>query len=500
MKKLIALLAVALVVACTKVSYHAREELVAYPVMNTRLKKYDISLGVEFVNKVSSAQREHIEGDLAGELATWFVMELEEEGNFSNVVDLNIDESKMGEVDIILRGIIKSILLHDPGISTTSKALSFLYGVAPVTEHYLIHKDIAATSTIKFQLLDAKDRKLIWETTIIETSTKSVTLAKATRVAISSLAKVVESLAKESQLAEELEKIQKQRFAAKAPEQKWQTAPAQPTWMLESTNRALHKWAVIIGISNYKHPGPNGLANLIYADDDAKAFARTLKHLGWSNSHIKLMLNKQATKRNIEIALESWLTKAGPNDQIVLFWAGHGFPDPENPEKVYFACYDTDISIPVTGYRMDKVRAALEERRSRNVILLADTCHAGKLITRGERGLSIVTQINKMRREKKVPKGWIFLVGADTDRKAIEHTSWANGAFTHCLIKGLSGGADGYESVGPKDGIVTMGELRAYLNSAMPDETQKVLGVAKRPIITTSTGDPDIWNLTLQAK
>jgi hypothetical protein len=62
------------------------------------------------------------------------------------------------------------------------------------------------------------------------------------------------------------------------------------------------------------------------------------------------------------------------------------------------------------------------------------------------------------------------------------------------------GNADGYESVGPKDGIVTMGELKAYPNTAMHDEIQKVLGVAKGPVITTSSGDPEIWNLTLQAK
>jgi hypothetical protein len=259
-------------------------------------------------------------------------------------------------------------------------------------------------------------------------------------------------------------------------------------------------WAVIIGISKYKFAGKEGLDDLIFADDDAKAFARVLINLGWKESHVRLLLNEEATQRNIMIALESWLTKASSNDQIVLFWAGHGFADPEDPEKVYFACYDTDISIPVTGYRMDKVRAALEEREARNVVLFADTCHAGKLITRGDRGLSIAPQINKMRRERNVPKGWIFMVGADTDRKAIEHSSWTNGAFTHCLVKALDGEADGYESVGPKDGIVTMDELRAYLNSAMPEETQRVLGVAKRPIITTSAGDPHIWNLTLKGR
>jgi hypothetical protein len=261
-----------------------------------------------------------------------------------------------------------------------------------------------------------------------------------------------------------------------------------------------NSYAVVVGISQYQHAGSSGLKNLAYADDDAEAFHRQLLRLGWSSDHVKLLTNEQATKRGVEIALEAWLSKAGSEDCVVLFWSGHGFPDPEDPEKVYFACHDTDINIPVTGYRMDKVKAALAERNARNVIILADTCHAGKLVTRGDRGISIVPNIEKMRREQTTPKGWIFMVGADTDRKAIEHTSWTNGAFTHCLLNALSGNADGYLSSGDKDGFVTMGELRAYLNSAMPDETQKVLGVAKRPVITTSTGDPDIWNLTLQAK
>ena len=56
------------------------------------------------------------------------------------------------------------------------------------------------------------------------------------------------------------------------------------------------------------------------------------------------------------------------------------------------------------------------------------------------------------------------------------------------------------KNAGPEYGIVTMGELRAFMNSAMPDETQRILGVAKRPMITTSTGDPAIWDLSLKAK
>lgn len=261
-----------------------------------------------------------------------------------------------------------------------------------------------------------------------------------------------------------------------------------------------NSYAVIIGISHYQYSGDNGLADLVFADDDAEAFRNSLLRMGWSRSHIKTLINENAKRNDILIALESWLTKVGPDDMVVLFWSGHGFPDPDDPEKVYFACYDTNINIPATGYRMDRVRAILQERNAKNVVILADTCHAGKLITRGSKGISVQPYIKKLKRENRVPKGWIYMVGADTDRQAIEHSSWSNGAFTHTLLKGLAGPADGYQSVAPKDGFITMREIRAYMESVMPDETQRVLGTAKRPIITTSTGDPDIWNISLDMK
>ncbi|MCD6328372.1 hypothetical protein J7M28_12595 [bacterium] len=68
-----------------------------------------------------------------------------------------------------------------------------------------------------------------------------------------------------------------------------------------------------------------------------------------------------------------------------------------------------------------------------------------------------------------------------TDRLAVEDSSWSNGAFTHCLLEGLSEKADGFEGAGPRDGAVTLGELRTYLNSMMPEVTLKALGSAIHP-------------------
>src|SRR6056297_1510885 len=167
------------------------------------------------------------------------------------------------------------------------------------------------------------------------------------------------------------------------------------------------RYAVIIGISKYKYASDkHGLSNLRYADDDALGVNDILRQKGWRKDNIKLLINEQATKRNISIAFESWLTKTNKNDIIVMYWAGHAFPDPADPEKIYFACHDTDIKIPATGLRMDRVRDFLEERRARNIIILADTCHAGKMITRGGRGVTIQPYLKKMKQTSDIPKGW----------------------------------------------------------------------------------------------
>ena len=89
------------------------------------------------------------------------------------------------------------------------------------------------------------------------------------------------------------------------------------------------------------------------------------------------------------------------------------------------------------------------------------------------------------------------MVAADTDRLALEDSTWSHGAFTHCLLKGLAGEADGFQGIGPQDGVVTLLELRAYLESTMPADTLKNLQLPLHPVIKTSTTDPSIWELTL---
>jgi hypothetical protein len=266
--------------------------------------------------------------------------------------------------------------------------------------------------------------------------------------------------------------------------------------LVKNSYPASRCWAVVIGVSKYKYANGKDLTNLNYADDDALKFKKSLLKLGWDEDHIKCLTDKEATKKNIEEALSGWLTHAGSNDLIVFFWSGHGYPDPADMRKVYFACYDTIISKPYTGWRMDKVVEALKERNARNVVVIADSCHAGKLATKGdEKGIAVRPFIEQLKKEKAVSPGWIYFTSSSPDRKAIEDKTWKDGVLSYCIINGLSGKADLN-----RNGSVSMRELKSFLEAAMPDQTYRVLGAARHPVILADSGDESIWNLTLEAK
>jgi len=259
-------------------------------------------------------------------------------------------------------------------------------------------------------------------------------------------------------------------------------------------------WVLAVGISQYASSETSALNNLSFAAQDAQGFVKEICRTGVPFDHTRLLTDETATKQDIGYGLETWLRRAGPEDLIVLFWSSHAWPDPADPTKAYFACYDSRPSDPSSGWRMDRVREILEERQARNVVLIADTCHAGKIIRAGDpKAIGIIPSLEKMKEDQDIPKGWVFIASADPDRKAYEDKAWQNGALTHCLLEGLSGKADGYQSLGLLDGIVTLGELRGFVTDRMAEESLSVLGAKLMPLFYTTSGDPGIWNLSLQA-
>jgi hypothetical protein len=234
------------------------------------------------------------------------------------------------------------------------------------------------------------------------------------------------------------------------------------------------KFALVIGVSRYNyHEG--GLNNLVYADADARSMRDFLQRReggGFSPSDILYLENEQATIEGVRAALKSFLPKAGPNDLIFIFIAGHGAPDPYAPQNLYFLMHDTKVAnMPGTALPMDELKEMLEHGvRAERVLVFVDTCHSAglsgeKLVqTRGLENNLTNLYAQKLYKEA----GRAILTSSDVSEVSQESDQWGggHGIFTLALLDGFRGGADANG-----DRLITAGELFNYVRDRVRVET-----------------------------
>ncbi|MBD2695233.1 caspase family protein [Anabaena catenula] len=225
------------------------------------------------------------------------------------------------------------------------------------------------------------------------------------------------------------------------------------------------RWAIIVGISKYKHES----LNLKYADRDAEELAKLLQTPsggGFEADHIVKLINEDATTANITRALRSFLKKPAREDIVLIYFASHGAPDIDRPNIVYLLTHDTDPrDISGTALPMREVDLSLKENLlAERVIIIADTCHSaaigGGIGRRNAENNSGV--VNSYLQEVGKSRGGVaLLTSAEASQVSFEDKKWGggHGVFTHYLLEGMRGAADSK----PRNGIVTVGELFEYV-------------------------------------
>ena len=242
---------------------------------------------------------------------------------------------------------------------------------------------------------------------------------------------------------------------------------------LYSEYKQVEKWAVIVGISEYKHQP----WNLNYAHRDAEELHKLLLTENGGNfkrENIRLLTDREATKRNIEIALHDFLQKPDKNDLVMLYFACHGAPNPRRPNgNLYLLAYDTEPEkIAATGLRMREIDDVLRDTLiADKVIILADTCHSGGIGGNlGNRSISDHSQrINEyLRGLGNAKPGVALLTSAEAREVSREGKEWGggHGVFTHFVLEGMRGKADTNNN-----GIVTVGELFEYVRENVKQAT-----------------------------
>ncbi|MEO0374660.1 MAG: caspase family protein [Cyanobacteria bacterium P01_A01_bin.17] len=250
-----------------------------------------------------------------------------------------------------------------------------------------------------------------------------------------------------------------------------------------------NRWAIIIGISEYKHKN----WNLRYADRDAEEFCKLLQTPnggGFRPEYIYKLTNSDATTRKITKALRSFLQKPARKDLVIVYLACHGAPDLNRPDNVYLLTHDTDPSdVAGTGLPMREIELALNENLlAEKVVIIADTCHSAAIGgSMGRRSTSDETAlVNRYLREvSKAKDGMALLTSAEANEVSFEDKKWGggHGVFTYFLLEGMRGAADR-----DQNGIVSIGELFEYVR----DKVKQATDHKQHPSIGTNFFDRNL--------
>lgn len=140
-----------------------------------------------------------------------------------------------------------------------------------------------------------------------------------------------------------------------------------------------NKYALLVGISNFRAQ----VTPLKYAVGDAttvKDYLLDKQGGNFTAPNIEFLSNEQATRTNIENALDELQNKAGENDLVFIYFSTHGAP-PNSTGKVSIVTYDTEVkpreNIWQTSLNKDKLESFIKNVRSKRLIIVLDTCYSG---------------------------------------------------------------------------------------------------------------------------
>jgi hypothetical protein len=232
------------------------------------------------------------------------------------------------------------------------------------------------------------------------------------------------------------------------------------------------KYAVVVGIARYSDP-TGGITSLQFADRDAQDFRDFLLSPGggsFPKDNVRLLLNDDATSQNLRSALFTFLTKAQPDDEVVLYIAGHGAPDPNDPRNLYLLTYDTRLEdMGGTAFPMWQLQDVFTRvLKAKRVVTFADTCHSYGFSGERARGQKSNNLVNQYVARFANDSDRAVITASDISQLSYESDKWGggHGVFTFYLLKGLHGEADFN-----KDGTVTAGELFAYIHDNVDKAT-----------------------------
>ncbi len=225
-------------------------------------------------------------------------------------------------------------------------------------------------------------------------------------------------------------------------------------------------YALIVGASRYEF-----FESLKYTDDDAYkvyAFLRSPEGGAVPDDHIRLLIDESAIAENIYKSLDDITAMAGPEDEVLVYLAGHGL-------QGYYVPTNSDGYSNKVEY--EDIKHRLSSCQARQKLVIADACYSGSLLAAKTPMFESVDLFYK--KLSASGGGTAFLLSSKSEEYSLESQGLRQGIFSYYLILGLKGEADTNG-----DRIVTLDELYTYVYA----QVRKYSGNLQSPILA---GDID---------
>lgn len=243
----------------------------------------------------------------------------------------------------------------------------------------------------------------------------------------------------------------------------------------ESSSKSSTCHILAVGINEYKNPK----MTLNYARPDAESFIDIVNSNGealFKRVILHTLYDDKASRGNILAKLDELASTIQQEDVFIFYYAGHGSMV---DNQFYFIPTESLRLYDIASLKKEAINASVLQEKLQNIkalkqLIVMDACQSGAsvelLATRGAAEEKAIAQLSRS-------AGIHVMASAGSEQFATEFAELGHGLFTYTLITALQGAADG----APKDGKVTIYELKSYLDDQVPELTRKLKGKPQYP-------------------
>lgn len=215
----------------------------------------------------------------------------------------------------------------------------------------------------------------------------------------------------------------------------------------DATNAGPTRHALLIGVS-HSSVDPT-IPRLRFTERDARLVGETMRTIEHGAFQVVTMINPYANE--LRAAIHAFLDNKGPNDDLFLFYSGHGFV---SSDGTYLCCHDTEVSrLALNGLSLDEISRFTNSCRANQILIALDCCYSG--------GAKQILFNDAARRLLDAPHSdcAIHLITSSAAKQpSKEDARKEMGLFSHYLVEGVK-----TASAANSDGDITAATLHQFI-------------------------------------